>query len=109
LVWLPGLMPAPERPQPTIWGYEHLTDDDLNRVRAVQDARGAKELAEELVLIRVMQRRPPWRRNSPRLQGRRGLLRLGPISHTHALLPPANAREPECRMSRCSYVKEKLL
>jgi hypothetical protein len=60
LLWLPGLMPPPERPQPTIWGYEHLTDNERNRVRAVRDPQAATELAEELVLVRVMRARPPW-------------------------------------------------
>jgi hypothetical protein len=57
LLWLPGLMPRRERPQPTVWGYENLTAGDLKRVRAVQDPLAAKELAEELVCIRAMQRR----------------------------------------------------
>jgi hypothetical protein len=57
LLWLPGLMAPPTAQQPTIWGYEYLTADDTDRVRAVQDPEAARKLVEELIVVRAMQRR----------------------------------------------------
>ena len=57
LAWMPGLLPPPDPPQPSVWGVQHLTAEDIDRVRALEEPAAAAELADDLIRVRFMQQR----------------------------------------------------